>query len=106
MTSNLMSNSRKTIAQIIIILLSLTLFLWGGDNLYSVERFNAIGLNTQGRLGIAEYFRRLVFIAEYALAILVLLTTVNIKRPFGTILLIFFWIIMKIQDLVIHMKKI
>ena len=96
-----MFNSKKALAQTIIILLSLTLFLWGGDNLYSVERFNAIGLNTQGHLGIAEYFRRLVFIAEYALAILVLLTTVNIKRPFGTILLIFFWILFCI-DAITH----
>lgn len=92
MTSILMSNSRKTIAQIIIILLSLTLFLWV-DNFYALERFNAIGLNTQGHLGIAEYFRRLVYIAEYALAAAVLFSLTNIKRPFGTILLILFWIL-------------
>ena len=83
----------KALAQTIIFLLSLTLFLWGGDNLYLIERFNAIGLNTQGHLGIAEHFRRLVFITEYALAVVTLFTLTNIKRPFGTILLIFFWIL-------------
>lgn len=63
------------------------------DNFYALERFNTIGLNTQGHLGAAEYFRRLVFIAEYALAAAVLFSLTNIKRPFGTILLILFWIL-------------
>ena len=71
------------------------------DGFYAVERFYAIGLNTQGNLGLAEYFRRFVFIGEYILAVTILFTATNIRRLYGAIILIGLWILFSI-DLITH----
>lgn len=41
------------------------------DNFFVFQRFNAIGLNTQGHFGISEYIRQAVFIGEYIFAALI-----------------------------------
>lgn len=93
-------HSKRIFIYSLVLLLSLTLF-FVTDGFYAVDRFYAIGLNTQGNLGLAEYFRRLVFIGEYILAITVLFTAVNIRRPYGPIILIILWIFFSV-DLITH----
>lgn len=91
---------KKIFIYSLVFLLSLALFFMT-DGFYAVERFYAIGLNTQGNLGLAEYFRRFVFIGEYILAVTILFTATNIRRLYGVIILIVLWILFSI-DLVTH----
>ena len=71
-------------------------FLWL-DGFYALQRFHAIGLNTEGNLGLSEYFRRAVFMAEYVLAALTLLLLSDFKKPWGSLLLCLLWILVAIE---------
>ncbi|HBN73371.1 MAG TPA: hypothetical protein DD376_01085 [Sutterella sp.] len=68
-----------------------TFFYLMSDGFYAVERFHSIGNNVQGHLGVAEWLRRMVFIAEYMLAVCLFLSAALTRSPVNVILLCVFW---------------
>uniref|UniRef100_UPI0039EF47FF sulfatase-like hydrolase/transferase n=1 Tax=Bordetella sputigena TaxID=1416810 RepID=UPI0039EF47FF len=71
------------------------------DGFFAVQRFHAIGLNTQGHLGPAEYLRQGVFILEYLVAILALYAATRVRPGVGAPLLLLLWLLVTV-DLAAH----
>lgn len=93
-------NFKKIILNFLFFSYIALIFLWM-DGFYFFDRFKAIGLNVQGNFGISEYIRQVVFVVEYFFAVAAIYFASNIKKPWGVLCLLIFWLLV-IIDVVAH----
>ena len=71
------------------------------DDFFAIQRFNGIGINTQGNFAISEYIRQAVFVGEYLIAALSFYYVTKLNKKLGLPILLMLWVLLLI-DASIH----
>lgn len=91
----------SSLALNVILLFYITYFFLSMDNFYTFDRFNDIGVNKQGKLGLDEYIRQTAFVFEYLFAIAIIFIVTKLKKIHGISVILILWLLI-IIELVAH----
>ena len=84
------------IKEIIFFIFILTAFL-SIDDFFAFDRFNGIGVNTQGNFGLSEYIRKAVFVGEYIIASLIFYYATKLNKKVGLPILFILFLLLLID---------